>query len=132
MNDSQGRAAGPRSPLQGARNTVKKSLHGQFPHKHNAVTGREGIPPASSGAEGEDLSEQGGIPSRSYSPPTLCGDFASSHDAPHKAEVIRDMYYRYDPNGNVTEERQGGHSDDSVSKTFMYSSLLLGHRGPER
>ncbi len=71
------------------------------------MTGREGIPPASSGAEGEDLSEQGGIPSRSYSPPTLCGDFASRHDAPHQAEVIRDMYYRYDPNGNVTEERQG-------------------------
>ena len=117
-----GHVSGGRSDSGARSSPTPHSLHGQFPHKHNAVTGREGIPPASSGAEGEDLSEQGGIPSRSYSPPTLCGDFASSHDAPHKAEVIRDMYYRYDPNGNVTEERQGGHSDDSVSKTFMYST----------
>jgi len=29
----------------------------------------------------------------------------------HKAERIGDMYYRYDGNGNVVEERYGGHSD---------------------
>ncbi|MDC7239919.1 MAG: RHS repeat-associated core domain-containing protein [Spirochaetales bacterium] len=36
------------------------------------------------------------------------------------------MYYRYDANGNVTEERQGGHSDDAVSKTFIYSTPVTG------
>ena len=52
--------------------------------------------------------------------------FSYKHDAPHQAEIIGDMYYRYDPNGNVTEERQGSHSDDAVSKTFMYSTPVTG------
>jgi len=32
----------------------------------------------------------------------------------HQAEIIGNLYYRYDANGNVTEERQGGHGTGLV------------------
>ena len=39
-------------------------------------------------------------------------------DAPHRAEIIGDMYYKYDNNGNVIEERQGGHREETVGGTL--------------
>ena len=42
-------------------------------------------------------------------------------DAPHRAEIIGDMYYKYDNNGNVIEERQGGHREETVGGTFSYT-----------
>ena len=42
-------------------------------------------------------------------------------DAPHRAEIIGDMYYKYDNNGNVIEERQGGHREKTVGGTFSYT-----------
>ncbi|MDC7239066.1 MAG: hypothetical protein PQJ50_01770 [Spirochaetales bacterium] len=40
-------------------------------------------------------------------------DYSSQYsyyaDAPHRVEVIGNMYYRYDLNGNTVEERIGGH-----------------------
>jgi RHS repeat-associated protein len=39
----------------------------------------------------------------------------------HRAERIGDMYYRYDGNGNVVEERYGGHSTaDTVNAGYRY------------
>ena len=43
----------------------------------------------------------------------------------HKAERIGDMYYRYDGNGNVVEERYGGHSSpDTGSVAYNYDDGL--------
>jgi RHS repeat-associated protein len=34
--------------------------------------------------------------------------------AAHRAEIIGGLYYRYDPNGNIIEERQGGHGSEGA------------------
>ncbi len=36
-------------------------------------------------------------------------DYAYSPEAPHRADRIGGLWYRYDANGNVAEEREGGH-----------------------
>jgi len=41
-------------------------------------------------------------------------------DKSHQAEIIGDIYYRYDGNGNVTEARQGGHSSAPAPSGEVY------------
>ena len=41
-------------------------------------------------------------------------------DAPHRAEIIGDMYYKYDNNGNVIEERQGGHREETYRREYTW------------
>jgi len=40
-------------------------------------------------------------------------DYAYYDGKSHQAERSGDIWYRYDPNGNVTEARQGGHSESN-------------------
>ncbi|MDR1286586.1 MAG: hypothetical protein LBK08_03170 [Treponema sp.] len=43
----------------------------------------------------------------------------------HRAECIGTRYYRYDGNGNVTAEREGGHAEEGVFKREVQSPLYL-------
>ncbi|MDC7220202.1 MAG: SpvB/TcaC N-terminal domain-containing protein [Spirochaetales bacterium] len=42
-------------------------------------------------------------------------------DSPHQAEIIGNMYYTYDANGNTTEARMGGHSEEAETETANYT-----------
>ena len=48
-------------------------------------------------------------------------DYSYYENSPHQAEVIGNMYYLYDSNGNVTEERKGGHSEEGIKETSTVS-----------
>jgi len=43
-------------------------------------------------------------------------DYAYYPEAPHRAERIGGLWYRYDGNGNVAEEREGGHGTDPLEE----------------
>ena len=51
-------------------------------------------------------------------------DYAYSYYAgkAHQAEKIGNLYYRYDSNGNLIEEREGGHGSGDVLAGTVYSS----------
>ena len=44
----------------------------------------------------------------------------------HQAERIGDMWYRYDANGNLVEERKWGHGEDSADGPWVKSSGAVG------
>ncbi len=59
------------------------------------------------------------------------GDYSYYPGAAHRIERIGDMYYRYDGNGNVIEEREGGHGSGAViaGEVFVQGELRMTDTG---